>query len=96
LFIVCIACFRSLSFRRFIIREDTRLQRRRPLSSSKREARQVFFDNINPICFLPLVTLLHASRKLNTYVVPLGLGLYGWVDLLSPAVMSVIQDFHLL
>jgi hypothetical protein len=44
------------------------------LSNSKREARQVFLDHINHICFLPLVTLLHAFPKLNTYLIPLGLG----------------------
>jgi hypothetical protein len=66
------------------------------LSSSKREARQVTLDHIDPICFLPLVTLLHAYLKVDTYLIPLGLGLYGWIDLLSPVVMSVIQAFHLL
>jgi hypothetical protein len=43
------------------------------LSSSKREVRQVLFDHIDPICFLPLLTLLHTSIKLNTYLIPLGL-----------------------
>jgi hypothetical protein len=43
------------------------------LSSSEWEARQVFLDHIDPICFPPLVTLLHASLKLNTY-----LYLYDW------------------
>jgi hypothetical protein len=57
-------------------------------SSSKREARQVTLDHVDPICFLPLVTLLHAYLKLNTYLIPLGLGLSGWVDLLSPTVLS--------
>jgi hypothetical protein len=45
---------------------------KKTLSSSKREAKQVFLDQIDPICFLPLVTLLHAFLKLNTYL-PLGL-----------------------
>jgi hypothetical protein len=43
------------------------------LSISKLEARQVFLDHFDPICFLPLVTLLHAFLKLNTYLIPLGL-----------------------
>jgi hypothetical protein len=49
----------------------------------------VFLDHIDPICFLPLVTHLHALPI--TYI-PIGLGLW-LVDLLSPAVMSVIQVF---
>jgi hypothetical protein len=44
------------------------------LSNSKWEARYVFLDHLEPICFLPLVTLLHAFHKLNTYLIPLGLG----------------------
>jgi hypothetical protein len=44
------------------------------LSSSKREARQVFLGQVDYICFLPLVTLQHALPKLNTYLIPLGLG----------------------
>jgi hypothetical protein len=47
----------------------------------------VFLDHIDPICFLPLVTHLHALIGL-----PIGLGLW-LVDLLSPAVMSVLQVF---
>jgi hypothetical protein len=42
------------------------------LSSSKWEARQMFLDHIDPIYFLPLVTLMHAFPKLNTYL-PLGM-----------------------
>jgi hypothetical protein len=38
------------------------------LSSNKQEARQVFLGHIDPICFLPIVKLLHASLKLNTYL----------------------------
>jgi hypothetical protein len=45
------------------------------LSSNKREVRQVFLDHVDPICFLPLVTLLHAFLKLNIYWIPLGLGI---------------------
>jgi hypothetical protein len=47
--------------------------RKKTLSSSKREARQLFLDHVDTICFLPLVTLLHAYLKLNTYLIPLGL-----------------------
>jgi hypothetical protein len=62
------------------------------LSSSKSEARQVFLDHIDPICFLPLVTHLHALIRLPIPYVSIGLGLW-LVDLLSPAVMSVVQVF---
>jgi hypothetical protein len=58
------------------------------LSSSKQEVRQVTLEHVDPICFLSLVTLLHAYLKLNTYLIPLGLGLCGWVDLLSPTILS--------
>jgi hypothetical protein len=54
--------------------------------------RQVFLDHIYHICFLPLVTHLHALIGLPIPYIPIGLGLW-LVDLLSPAVMSVIQVF---
>jgi hypothetical protein len=62
------------------------------LSSSKQESRQVFLDHIDPICFLPLVTHLRALIGLSIPYIHIGLGL-SLVDLLSPAVMSVIQVF---
>jgi hypothetical protein len=52
----------------------------------------VFLDHINHIYFLPLVTHLHALIGLPIPYIPIGLGLW-LVDLLSPAVMSVIQVF---
>jgi hypothetical protein len=52
----------------------------------------VFLDHIDRICFLPLVTHLHALIGLPIPYIPIGLGLWV-VDLLSPAVMSVIQVF---
>jgi hypothetical protein len=52
----------------------------------------VFRDHIDPICFIPLVTHLHALIGLLIPYIPIGLGLW-LVDLLSPAVMSVIQVF---
>jgi hypothetical protein len=52
----------------------------------------VFHDHIDPICFLPLVTHLHALIGLPIPYTPIGLGLW-LVDLLSPAVMSIIQVF---
>jgi hypothetical protein len=52
----------------------------------------VFLDHIDPICFLPLVTHLHALIRLPIPYIPIGLGLWV-VGLLSPAVMSVIQVF---
>jgi hypothetical protein len=52
----------------------------------------VFLDHMDPICFLPLVTRLHALIGLPIPYIPIGLGLW-LVDLLSPAVMSVIQVF---
>jgi hypothetical protein len=53
---------------------------------------QVFLDHIDPICFLPLVTHLHALIRLPITYIPIGLGLW-LVDLFSPAIMSVIQVF---
>jgi hypothetical protein len=50
----------------------------------------VFLDHIDPICFLPLVTYLHALIGLPIPYLPIGLGLW-LVDLLSPTVMSVVQ-----
>jgi hypothetical protein len=52
----------------------------------------VFFDHIDPICFLSLVTYLHALIGLPIPYIPIGLGLW-LVNLLSPAVMSVVQVF---
>jgi hypothetical protein len=49
----------------------------------------VFLDHVDPICFLPLVTHLHALIRLPIPYIPIGLGLW-LVDLLSPAVMSVV------
>jgi hypothetical protein len=53
---------------------------------------QVFLDHIDPICFLPLVTHLYALIRLSIPYIPVELGLWV-VDLLSPAVMSVVQIF---
>jgi hypothetical protein len=53
---------------------------------------QVFLDHIDPICFLPLVTHLHALIGLPIPYILIGLGLR-LVDLLSRAVMSLIQVF---
>jgi hypothetical protein len=52
----------------------------------------VFLNHIDPICFLPLVTHLHALIGLPIPYIPVGLGLWV-VDLLNPAVMSVVQVF---
>jgi hypothetical protein len=52
----------------------------------------VFLDHIDPICFLPLVTHLHGLIELLVPYIPIGLDLW-LVDLLSPAVMRVIQVF---
>jgi hypothetical protein len=52
----------------------------------------VFHDHIDPICFLPLVTHWHALIGLSIPYTPIGLGLW-LVDLLSPAVMSIVQVF---
>jgi hypothetical protein len=52
----------------------------------------VFLDHIDPICFLPLVTHLHALIGLPIPYIPIGLGLW-LVDFLSPAVMRVVQVF---
>jgi hypothetical protein len=52
----------------------------------------VFLDHIDSICFLPLVTHLHALIRLPIPYISIGLGLW-LVDLISLAVMSVIQVF---
>jgi hypothetical protein len=52
----------------------------------------VFLGHIDPICFLPLVTHLHALIGLPIPHIPIGLDLWV-VDLLSPTVMSVVQVF---
>jgi hypothetical protein len=52
----------------------------------------VFLDNIDPICFLSLVTHLYALIGLPIPYIPIDLGLW-LVDLLSHAVMSVVQVF---
>jgi hypothetical protein len=52
----------------------------------------VFLDHINPICFLPLVTHLHTLIGLPIPYIPIELDLW-LVDLLSPAVMRVVQVF---
>jgi hypothetical protein len=52
----------------------------------------VFLDHNYPICFLPLVTHLHALIGLPIPYIPIGLGLWV-VNLLSPVVMSVVQVF---
>jgi hypothetical protein len=52
----------------------------------------VFLDNVDPICFLPLVTHLHALIGIPIPYIPIGLGLW-LVDLLSPTIMSIIQVY---
>jgi hypothetical protein len=52
----------------------------------------VFLDYIDPICFLPLVTHLHALIGLLIPYIPIGLSLW-LVNFLSSAVMSVVQVF---
>jgi hypothetical protein len=49
----------------------------------------VFLDHIDPIYFLSVVTHLHALIGLPIPYIPIGLGLWV-VDLLRPAVMSVV------
>jgi hypothetical protein len=52
----------------------------------------VFLDHTDAICFLPLVTHLHALIGLPIPYIAIGLSLW-LVDLLSPTVMSVVQVF---
>jgi hypothetical protein len=47
----------------------------------------VFLDHVDPICFLPLVTHLHALIELPIPYIPIRLGLW-LVELLSPALIS--------
>jgi hypothetical protein len=52
----------------------------------------VFLDHIDPICFLRLVTHLNALIGLPIPYISIELSLW-LVDLLSPAVMRVVQVF---
>jgi hypothetical protein len=52
----------------------------------------VFLDHVDPICLLPLVTHLHVLIGLPIPYILIGLSLW-LVDLLSPAIMSVVQVF---
>jgi hypothetical protein len=52
----------------------------------------VFFDHVDHICFLHLVTHLHVLIGLPISYILVGLGLW-LVDLLNPAVMSVVHVF---
>jgi hypothetical protein len=52
----------------------------------------MFLDHVDLMCFLHLVTYLHALTGLPIPYIPIGLGLW-LVDLLSLVVMSVVQDF---
>jgi hypothetical protein len=47
----------------------------------------VFLDHVDPICFLPLVTHLHALIELPIPYIPIRLGLW-LVELLNPALIS--------
>jgi hypothetical protein len=47
----------------------------------------VFLDHIDPICFLPLVTHLHALIGLHIPYIHIGLG-FMVIELLSPAIIS--------
>jgi hypothetical protein len=82
-------------FRRGEPRKSSRPSRRRLCVAASGASRQVFFDHVDPICFLPLVTHLHALIGLAKPYIPIGLGLW-LVDLLNHAVMSVVQVFHLI
>jgi hypothetical protein len=48
----------------------------------------VFLDHVDPIYFLPLVTILHTFLKLNTYLDTFRIEICVWVEWLSPAVNS--------
>jgi hypothetical protein len=91
LFVFLISSHRYLDVSLF---EKIQHYEEKSLSSSKREARLVFLDHVDPICFIPLVTLLLASLKLNSYFDTFRIGICVSVDLLSHAVLSVIQVFY--
>jgi uncharacterized membrane protein len=64
------------------------------LSSSNREARQVNFDHIDPICSLSLSSIhigMHALILCLSLI--LRIWVHTWLALLSHAVMSVVQVF---
>jgi uncharacterized membrane protein len=64
------------------------------LSSSKREARQVTLDHIDPMCSLSLSSI---HIVLHAFILYLSLifriWVYTWVVMLNRAVLSVIQVF---
>jgi hypothetical protein len=58
----------------------------------KREERKLFLDHVDPICFLPLGTLLHAFLKLNTYLT-FRIGICVQLGMLSHVVLRGMQVF---
>jgi hypothetical protein len=92
LFIYLCYLFPIATVRRRRLRESLGARRARLWAAASGRARQVFLDHIDPICFLPLVTHLPVLIGLPIPYIPIGLGLWS-VDLLSPAVTSVVQVF---
>jgi hypothetical protein len=88
IFIICITYFRSLLFRRCDLQKSWKSSRRRLWAAASGESMQVIHGHVDLICFLPLVTLLHASLKLNTYLDTFRIRNCVWVELLSLVVIS--------
>jgi hypothetical protein len=92
LFILLWCLFSITTVRSRRLRESPGARCARLWATASRESRQVFLDHVDPICFLPLVTHLHALIGLPIPYIPIGMGLW-LVDLLSHAVMRVVQVF---
>jgi hypothetical protein len=65
------------------------------LGSSKREANQVTLDHIDPMCFLSRSHIVLHSLILLPKPYTFRIWIYTWFVLLSHAVLSVMQVFHL-
>jgi uncharacterized membrane protein len=64
------------------------------LSSSKREARQVTLDHIDPICSLSISSIHVGMHALVLYLsLLLRICVHTWLVMLSHVVMSVVQAF---
>jgi uncharacterized membrane protein len=64
------------------------------LSSSKREARQVTLDHIDPMCSLSISSIHIGMHALILYLsLLLRIWVYTWLAMLSHIVMRVLQFF---
>jgi hypothetical protein len=68
---------------------------KKTLSSSKQEVRQVTLDHIDPMCFLCNSHISLHALVLLPKPYAFRIWVHSWLVLLSHAVMSVMQVFHL-